>query len=110
MNKVSDCIVLSTPKSRTTPPEAVYSFVLDDPGNSEPETYYIAVPAEYKSWLSTSLDPSLPIGLLRAMVTGRALSVDGPVDPVAASRIENEWQRLSLFNIIKDGGTRCSNT
>ena len=100
MNKISDCIVLSTPKTQNTAPEAVYSFVLDDPGNSKPETYYIAVPAEYKSWLSTSLDPSLPIGLLRAMVTGKALSVDGPVDPVSASRIENEWQRLLSSDFV----------
>jgi hypothetical protein len=90
----ASAIVLSSTETQKTPQEVRYTFVLDDPDNSQPENYYVAVPAEFGSWISTTLDPSLPIGLLRAMARAKSLSVDGPVDPIFASRIQNEWQRL----------------
>lgn len=99
MNDAS-AIVLSTPETRVTPREAVYSFVLDDPGNSAPESYFVSVPAEYESWISHSLDPSLSIGMLRAMSRATGLWVDGPVDPVYASRVEDELQRLMSSSFV----------
>lgn len=77
-----------------TAAEAIYSFCLDGGGGRESEKYYVAVPLEYREWLAESLDPALPIGMLRAMESSQSLEIQAEVDSLLVDRVEHEWQRM----------------
>lgn len=78
--------------------ETSYSFTIHDRLKASTETYYFSVPLAYKSWLSHSLNPALPIATLRSMALRRPLVVEGPVDALLGSRMTLEWQRLHEAN------------